>query len=223
MTAPRPKRATKPKPRSQRSAADKQHALTVAEYNALWEEYQRTQTVEAAARFAGLHYQTALKYITGAGDPAKGFMPIAARWRATQEQRNAAEDMTLVEFRRVELTTTNRMLGVLRGEFEIAAGDVRARLEAFRKAREDAAARGEPLPRGERELSLDKLMATYEKLARFGEHLLGGPDQIHALARDPLEDLTDAEALALIAQGTVPPPMRGAAAGAQRAREKAEG
>lgn len=209
-TAKRPPRRKLPTS----TRVDKQHCLTVTEYNALWDEYQRTQTVEGAARFAGINYQTARKYITGVGDPEKGFHPIAARFRAAQEQRNAAEDQTLVEFRRVELATTNRMLGVLRGEFELAAGDVRARLEAFRQAREQAAARGEPLPRGERELSLDKLLATYERMARLGEHLLGGPDQIHALARDPLTDLSDAEALALITQGTVPAPLRGAAAGA---------
>lgn len=222
MTAatPRVRKPTKPKPKSQRGGS--QHPLTVAEYNALWEEYQRTQTVQDAARFAGVHYQTALKYVSGPGEPDKGFHPIGPRWKAIQEDRARTEDMTLVEFRKVELATTNRMLGVLRGEFELAAGDVRARLEAFRRAREEAAAKGEPLPRGERELGLDKLLATYEKMARLGEHLLGGPDHIHALARDPLDDLTDAEALALIARGTVPPTLRGAAAGAQRARERGE-
>lgn len=221
MTADNPKRGRKPKPTSKRNGSVK--PLTVAEYNALWEEYQRTQLIHAAARFAGVHYQTALKYVSGPGEPDKGFHPIGPRWKALQEERARAEDQTLVEFRKVELATTNRMLGVLRGEFELAAGDVRARLEAFRQAREQAAARGEPLPRGERELSLDRLLATYERMARLGEHLLGGPDQIHALARDPLTDLSDAEALALITQGTVPAPLRGAAAGAQRARERGEG
>ncbi len=218
MTTRKPK---KPKPKSTRGT---QNPLTVAEYNALWEEYQRTQTVRDAARVAGVHYQTAMRYITGPGEPTKGFHPLAERYRLAQEERNRVEDQTLVEFRRVELATTNRMLGVLRGEFELAAGDVRARLEAFRQAREQAAANGQPLPRGERELSLDKLLATYEKMARLGEHLLGGPDQIHALTRDPLDDLTDAEARAYIERGVVPPALRGGGvAGAQRARERGEG
>lgn len=219
MTLDKPK--TKAKAKSQR--ADKTRAITVAEYNALWDEYQRTQSTKLAAKHAGIHYQTAMKYVTGTGEPKKGFAPLAERWKTVQEERNRIEDLTLVEYRRVEGRTVSKMLDVLRGEFRIAAGDVQARLDAYMRARQECVERGEPLPRGERELTIDKLMGTYDKMARLGEHLLGGADLVFKEAKDPLDMISDEEATAYIERGVIPTILRGGGTEhAKRARERGE-
>jgi hypothetical protein len=223
MPDTKPKKKTRPNnlPRSKR--ADKNQLVTVVEYNALWEEYQRSQSTIKAAEFSGVNYDTARKYITGPGDPERGFMPIAHRWRVLQTQRQHVEVITLTAYRRAEIATIANMLAVLRGEFKIAAGDVESRLEAYRHAREAAAASGQPSPRGERELTLDKLMASYEKISRLGEHYLGGPDQIHAMARDPLDEVSEEEAKLYITRGVVPAGMRNSGAdNAKHARERGE-
>lgn len=180
--------------------------LTAAQYNAIWAAYQDRQTIRHCARATGITASTVQNYITGPGAPEMGMEPIRERWLRVQAAAQEEQELTVLTLRRAEMDWARKQLTALHGEMELALADVRRRVQLYQ------AAGGAEAPK--RELGLGELVGAYEKAVRLTEHLLGGPDVTVAGARgyDPLDSLTEEEALAYATTGVLPASVRVAVA-----------
>lgn len=196
------KPAARPTESSRAGPARAAPRLTAAQYNALWAAYQERQTLRHCARATGLALSTCQNYITGPGAPEMGMEPLRDRWLRVQAAAQEEQELTVLTLRRAEMDWARKQLTALHGEMELALADVRRRVQLYQ------AAGGQEAPK--RELGLGELVGAYERAVRLAEHLLGGPDVTVAGARgfDPLDSLTEDEALAYATAGVLPESVR---------------
>ncbi len=179
--------------------------ITPAQYNALWEGYIEKPVVAHAARRAGLNRETAERYITGAANPAAGMEPIRERWLRVQAAAQEEQELDVLTLRRSELGYARKQLLAIHAEMELALADARRRVQEYN------ASGGTATP--QRELDLQELVNAYDRAVRTAEHLLGGPDvSVGRAGFDPLDALTEEEALAYATTGILPAGVRAAVA-----------
>lgn len=176
--------------------------ISPATYNTMWEAYCSKQTIRHVAKVAGVEQETARRYILGPAAPAAGMEPLRDRWLRVQAAAQEEQELTVLTLRRGEMDWARKQLTALHGEMELALADVRRRVQAYQSAG------GADAPK--RELGLAELVGAYERAVRLAEHLLGGPDLTVAgrSGFDPLDSLTEEEALAYATTGVLPESLR---------------
>lgn len=175
-------------------------------YNAMWEAYRTKQSIRHVARETGVEDETARRYVLGPGAPEVGMEPIRDRWLRVQAAAQEEQELTVLTLRRGEMDWARKQLTALHGEMELAIADVRRRVQLYQ------ASGGADPPK--RELGLGELVGAYERAVRLAEHLLGGPDVTVEGRKgfDPLDALTDEEALRYATTGALPDSVRVAVA-----------
>lgn len=144
------------------------------QYNAMWEEYCKSQSIQKCAEAAGVGYKTASKYITGKGEPMKGLVPIRERYINAMAEMQEEQELTLAQFQAAQFQDVQRILKMHMGELSVLQKDLVARNDKY-EADKKAAKTGEvPLP--ECPMTLDKLAKSMDTMVRLAEHLLGGAD-----------------------------------------------
>jgi hypothetical protein len=178
------------------------HRISAATYNAMWDAYAQQPSARAVARKLGLSRQVCDHYITGPGAPDIGMEPIRERWIRVQAAVQEEQELTVLSLRRTEMDWARKQLTALHGEMELALADVRKRVQEYQ------ASGGTAAPR--RELKLAELVVAYNNAVRTVEHLLGGPDAVVESRKgyDPLDSLSEEEAMVYVTTGVLPDSIR---------------
>lgn len=186
--------------------------ITAAQYNAMWDAYCEVQTAAHVRRKVGVSQEAATSYVFGPGRPQDGMEPLRDRWLRVQAAAQEEQELTILDLRREEMGWARKQLTAIHGEMELALADVRRRVENFRKQGKG----GVP----ERELKLESIVNSFDKAVRTAEHLLGGPDvSVGQTGFDPLDTLTEEEALVYVRTGALPASVRNAVGTVQKAKK----
>lgn len=148
--------------------------LSVEKYEAAWRAYQEVQSVKYVADKVGIHYNTARKYVEE-GDPDRGLLPLAERFRQLMEDVRSKLDRPVAELRAEKI----RMLDVV---FDKTFRNLMTRQEGYLETlsfAEDDKCPECGRPTGTELTKVKPHLATPKDLATVGKTLddmLGGKD-----------------------------------------------
>jgi len=180
--------------------------LTTEQYNKMWMEYCKSQSIKKCALAAGVKYETARRYVTGEGRPDDGLVPIKARWIQATAEAQAKEEQSLAAWQREQTKHLKKIINLHVQEYVMIQEHAKARMERYRQAQEEAKQKGDvamPLP--ELEVGIDRLTQSLERAVRLCEHLLGGSDiTVEHRAESRFADWTEEEKMLYATKGILP-------------------
>ncbi len=201
MTKGTPGRGGRPAPprKPRKPRAKRLPQITAEEYNRLWAGYTIKQTVDFAARHAGLAPRLAAFFVDGLGRPDLGMHPIRERWARVMAATQEEQALTVTEWHRRNLQAVQVAMATVGTEIALLAEDAKQRLATYQ------AGGGASAP--ELRESLSKVAETADRLIRLGERMLGGPDakvQVSGGMSADLAQLTVEELVEFSTTGMLP-------------------
>lgn len=226
-----PRKGTGAKPRSNSRAAKRQAELEIAKekhsanvalekadsearnppqigaekYNAMWKAYCEQPSINHVSKVAGVTPDTARKYILGPGAPGHGMPPIRQRYLESMASMQEQQERSLIEFQKETVGDVSNVLSLHIGEFGIIQKAINSRLEEYEEKKRAAKAQGVAPPPPESMVSIDKLAASYDKMVRLMEHLMGQADlTIEAKEKSRFAGWSTEEKMAYATKGIIP-------------------
>lgn len=174
--------------------------LTTTQYNAMWLEYLKSQSITACAKAAGVRYVTAKKYITGDANLDAGHVPIRERYIKAMEEAQADQEQTLVEWQSEQVKDLKRLIKLHMAEAALIQKHTSRRMDLLHEAEKK-----DPMALPELMVTLDRLTGSLDKIMRLTEHMMGGVDMtVEHKTRGRFATWTEEEKMAYAERGILP-------------------
>jgi len=170
--------------------------ISAATYNKLQESYFERQSINAAAKAAKVHFNTAKCYIDGPGKPEVGLVPIKQIWLDVQTEAQERKQLTLVKFQEKMVTEVETIVETNIAELRLIRAEVQRRVKNYKDSQ------GTNIETGS---SMNSALKSYERAVKLMEHLLGKPDlTVKHEGEDRYASWTDDEILDYMETGKLP-------------------
>lgn len=190
--SPTPKKKNPMPPETRRAPK-----ITTAQYNALQQSYFAQQSIDRAAKTAGMSWKAASYYIEGPGKPRVGMVPIRQMWLDVQAEAQEKQQLTLLKFHEDQQKELQEIIDTNLAELRLIRAEVYARVKKFRESK------GQTVETG---ASMSSAFRSYERAVKLMERVLGAPDLTlkNANAEDRYRDWSDEEIIEYMVSGAVP-------------------